>query len=202
MSENSIKIFGVGQVGPGQYDKVKINGTAQFTGDIQAEQIQINGTAETKSNLQAEKVEVNGSFHCANLDCEKLMVRGMMHASGEINCEKIEVYGSFQADTLNAEQVDFSLGGITNIREVVGARVEIRDRLMPAFAVAAFGPTLSRFKATLVEADDIYIENTEADVVSGNRVVIGRGCKIGRVEYRETLKVTEGSSVEQVVREP
>lgn len=37
----------------------------------------------------------------------------------------------------------------------------------------------------MIEGDDIYLENTKADIVRGNKVKIGPGCQIGVVEYRD-----------------
>ena len=48
-----------------------------------------------------------------------------------------------------------------------------------------FGKEVGSLAAKVIEGDDIYLENTTADMVRGNKVKIGPGCQIGVVEYRD-----------------
>ena len=52
-------------------------------------------------------------------------------------------------------------------------------------------------QANLIEGDEIYLENTRADVVRGKQIEIGPNCKIKLIEYSESLKVHDDSDVEK-----
>ena len=49
----------------------------------------------------------------------------------------------------------------------------------------------------IIEGDDIHLENTIADTVRGKRIAIGPGCRIGTVEYTETLSVHDDAEVKE-----
>lgn len=53
----------------------------------------------------------------------------------------------------------------------------------------------SILKANLIEGDEIELENTEAEVVRGDKIKIGLGCRIGTVEYRSSLQIHPQSEV-------
>ena len=67
------------------------------------------------------------------------------------------------------------------------------DSLLRALS-SAWGGGL---EAELIEGDEIYLENTRADVVRGKQIEIGPHCKIGLIEYSESLKVHDNSDVGQ-----
>ncbi|MGP3783292.1 hypothetical protein [Paenibacillus sp. 1A_MP2] len=47
----------------------------------------------------------------------------------------------------------------------------------------------------MIEGDDIELEYTEAEVVRGDKIKIGPGCRIGTVEYRSSLQIHTLSEV-------
>ena len=50
--------------------------------------------------------------------------------------------------------------------------------------------------AQLIEGDNIVLEYTDADIVRGKNVVIGRGCNINKVEYTNEYKLKDDGKVE------
>jgi hypothetical protein len=49
----------------------------------------------------------------------------------------------------------------------------------------------------VIEGDDIYLENTVAEIVRGNSVEIGPGCTIGLVEYANKFSKDKDSTVKK-----
>lgn len=200
MSDYDVQIIGAGVVGAGEFRKVSINGTGSIAGRVTADTVTINGAAKANDLIQARKIEVNGTLSGKELKGEKVVIRGMSDLDGGISCENFELNGSIKCQSINAEQMDIKLKGFGDVRELTGSRISIKG-FIPSIVILNIEIKPSIFKVGLVEADDIVLENTEADVVCGNVVQIGRGCKIGRVEYRESLKVADGSSVGQIVKD-
>lgn len=200
MSGNNVHILGIGVVGAGDFAKIVINGTGSITGEITAESLNVNGAAKASENITAEKVEVNGTFSGRNIKGKKIIIRGMADFNGTMESEKVEVNGSIKCGSINAEEIEIKLKGFGNINELVGTKISVKVN-EPLLIIMNVQIKPSVLKAKLIEADEVFLENTEADVVSGNIVQIGRGCKIGRVEYRESLKVSDSSSVDQIVKE-
>ena len=57
------------------------------------------------------------------------------------------------------------------------------------------GRGTAELRATLIEGDEIHLEDTSADVVRGKRVEIGPGCHIETVEYSEQLDIHPDAEV-------
>ena len=55
----------------------------------------------------------------------------------------------------------------------------------------------SELISEVIEGDEIYVEYTKAKVVRGNKVVIGPGCDIQSVEYREDFKALKDGNVKE-----
>jgi hypothetical protein len=56
---------------------------------------------------------------------------------------------------------------------------------------------MSVLETSVIEADEIQLEDTRADVVRGRNVVIGAGCRIGLVEYADELRVDPDAEVKE-----
>ena len=51
-----------------------------------------------------------------------------------------------------------------------------------------------------VEGDNIVISYANVNTVSGDKVVIGPKCNVRRVEYRESIELSQDAKVEEVVK--
>jgi len=61
----------------------------------------------------------------------------------------------------------------------------------------AFGNNYVFLSVKSIEADEIQLENTVADVVRGENIVISNGCRIKLVEYTGVLNITGNAIVEE-----
>ncbi len=200
MSDNNVTIIGAGFVSAGQYDKISINGTSTLSGEIIAESININGMGKSTGVVKAQKVEVNGVYNGSELRASKVIIRGLADLSGNLESEQFELNGSIKCRSINADSVEIKLKGHINVKELVGSRISVRVK-EPSFTLFNVQVKPSVLNAQLIEADEIFLEHTEADVVSGSVVQIGKGCRIGRVEYKESLKVSNEANVGQIVKD-
>jgi hypothetical protein len=50
----------------------------------------------------------------------------------------------------------------------------------------------------MIEGDFIDLEYTTADIIRGNIVIIGPGCNVGRIEYRDQITVHPEAKVGKV----
>ncbi|WDH82218.1 polymer-forming cytoskeletal protein [Paenibacillus urinalis] len=196
-----------------------VNGLSTVDGDIAAEDILVNGTSKAKGNVRAERTRVDGVFSIRGLlDTESLIVNGKANLGGkliassvevagtlsvdrDVECEKFEVQGGFKIrGLLNAGDVDIKLLLGCEAEDIGGERIHVRrDRKVKL--LDGFVPGLApKLKAKVIEGDDIYLEQTYAQTVRGNRVVIGPGCQIGLVEYKETYHQDEDTVVDRYIQ--
>lgn len=85
------------------------------------------------------------------------------------------------------------------VKEIGGQNIRIEKDMNDGGIISSFFNFSSPFgkvKAELVEGDNIILEYTEADVVRGKNVTIGRGCSIKKVEYTNEYKLKDDGKVE------
>jgi len=181
---------------------LSIIGAGEFAADLVAEDVKGIGALSVKGRLEAnrllavgacaiggrvfvEEVKTVGALNCTALEATSCRVRG-----------GVEIEGLLSADTVLLHIG----GGHSRVGDIGGERVEVwrsnfgkRNPLLKALGalminLGVFG-TRSSLQARTIEADEVTLENTRADVVRGKRVEIGPRCEIGRVEYSETLRV-------------
>ncbi|MCC3377038.1 hypothetical protein [Cohnella sp. REN36] len=197
-----LKINGVGKATGGRYGDVLIDGVCRVAGDLQADRFKANGKLKVYGHLQAHEMRVDGIVHIeGGIGGEHFVMNGMFKATGDCELERLEAVGGFSTDgMLNAGRVNIWLQTQSKVKEIGGESIRVRRQttfrnsklwrwMMPKL--------VPELQTELIEGDDIDLENTVADVVRGNRVTIGPGCTIGRVEYRTELKTHKTAKIEK-----
>lgn len=203
----NLTVDGVCNAGGGFYDSVNLDGVGKVTGAVKSRTFRANGQFKVLGNLDTTEMicegilTVRGDAHVAEgkidgmltiegkLGGEHLEVYGVWKVKKDCEIESIKTEGAFFIDgLLNAGQVQIHLHGLSKAGEIGVEALRVRRlskskwnllRLIPKF-----NPEL---QAKVIEGDELDLEYTTAEVVRGNRVTIGPGCNIGRVEYRAEL---------------
>ncbi|VBB05312.1 polymer-forming cytoskeletal [Lucifera butyrica] len=221
---NNVTINGYGNI-QGNLDCIhcKVNGVSQMAGCLKTETLKVNGEGTIKENLSAAEIKVNGSLTVqghvaasqmhihgsitaqAAVAAETMVLEGLLRVSGDCTAGTLELKGAFTIDgLLNAGTLEVSLYGSCQAREIGGESITIKkgasfkilQLIQSIFLPAGFGE--GKLMAETVEGNDIYLEQTEANVVRGNNVHIGPGCKIRQVEYKNHFYQTDDASVVSV----
>lgn len=215
---DSVLIDGIGTVnGDIVCDHMTGNGTIKVNGGIQAGDLTLNGTGSLRGPLNCGSIRadgllnIGGEVHFGSLDMngmlkveagargERVEVNGTMKLGGDLQCETLKIYGNLQVGgLLNADQVHIELFGSCSAREIGGEQITIRRRsgekkLIEFFSVGLY----NKLSVDVIEGDEIELENTKAKIVRGNRVRIGPGCEINRVEYKQFYEVHPKADVSQ-----
>ncbi|MFC4303761.1 hypothetical protein [Cohnella boryungensis] len=224
--ENAMKpdliINGMSAAGGGTYGKVRIDGAGTVEGDISSDTFDSNGMTKIRGSLLTDELDgdgiltVEGNLAAGNslmdgnmkirgsLKADSFAVNGVLSVKGDCEIESFRMEGAFDVKgLLNAGTADIKLHGKGNVREIGVESIQVRRKskspwgkllnwMLPRFS--------SELHAKVIEGDDIDLEYTEADVVRGNRIVIGRGCKIELVEYRTELKAHPSAIIGKEVR--
>ncbi|MEF3304771.1 polymer-forming cytoskeletal protein [Paenibacillus sp. GYB003] len=234
-----LTIVGSGGSGGGSYNNVKVNGEAQFNGDIDCLAFRCNGTARVYGSLKGTSCNVNGTLDIAgDFDTGEAKINGKMEIDGNVKARTIKSFGetsvrgnvageevglqgyfsingNCEAEQLRIKGI-FRIGGLVNAGEVdlaVHSRCEVKEiggesirvhrsegnvlkKLIGSFFLPAdyYEGTLN---ADTIEGDHIYVEHTSAKAIRGTVVVVGPGCRIGRVEYTERFECHADSSVQE-----
>ncbi|MBE9916620.1 polymer-forming cytoskeletal protein [Paenibacillus donghaensis] len=174
-----------------QSESVTVNGTATVEGHVNTNRMVLDGMATLKEQVVCtELLTVNGRLSVGRgLIGEKVEIFGNLKTREDVGCEVFSVFGGFSIDgLLNAGLVDIKLNMPCRVQEIGGDTITVR-RAKKYSVIEQFVPALSaRLHAHTIEGDEVDLEYTDAEIVRGNNVRIGEGCKIGRVEYKQQLQ--------------
>ncbi len=184
-------------------------GSFTCQGDLEVEEGESAGSFRVSGKLKAEEMKIAGSARCHSVSGGYLRVAGSLETAGNVEVETLRLSGSFHiGGLLSADKVEIELHGFSEAQEIGGEKIEVRAGsksirgLVGEVLEALFGSGKTKeLRTRVIEGDEIYLENTWAEVVRGGRVKIGPGCQIKRVEYTESLEVDPQAKVGEEVKE-
>jgi cytoskeletal protein CcmA (bactofilin family) len=210
-------INGVGDAAAGRYHRVDINGVGKMQGDIIAKTFKMNGILRSQGSIIGEQLDLNGMISVkGDLKADTIVIEGEVKVGGSIAGERMKLNGLLTAQgDCDIESFDgkcgFTIGGLLNVgtmnlqlfgrcqaREIGGETIRVRKTSRSSWSklrgliIPKYSPEL---KVSVIEGDQIELEETTAAVVRGKHVFIGRGCIIEKVEYSGTLTVLPGAKV-------
>ncbi|MBA2876597.1 polymer-forming cytoskeletal protein [Thermaerobacillus caldiproteolyticus] len=164
-------------IGTLRSEQIKIQGNASIHGDIECKEIRFHGRGDVKGNVMAEEVCIHGETEIV----------------GDCAAEVFDASGSFTiGGLLNAGNIHIKLFGNCRAKEIGGEKIEVKQQGMTFFKKLFLHVGLT---AESIEGDEIYVEHTKAKVVRGNQVIIGPGCDIELVEYKDAFQCDKGAKV-------
>ena len=176
--------------GSGKFEDVKaaaVHASGSFIAkslDVGGE-LRSSGSCKIKEKLNANDAHISGSLSANEAKFRNAKISGRFDCEGDAEAEEFLISGPvFIKGLLNAENVDIKLGfrKFTNVINSIGGttiRIELREEAHRPFAKTVAKTIVKES----IEGDAIFLENTECPLVVGKNVIIGEGCKIGKVQY-------------------
>ncbi|MFC4100870.1 hypothetical protein [Paenibacillus xanthanilyticus] len=217
-----LTLSGITRAAGGTYRSIKMDGVCKIDGDVRTEGMAISGVGKVYGGVETRLFEAAGHVTVAgSLAAEQMRLEGQFTLRGGLRADKAELNGALKiggnceaeeivlngwirvGGMLNAGRIDIGLIGSSKAQEIGGGSIEVRRAERGAWAhllqrvIPAFDPAL---EARMIEGDEVRLEATTAAVVRGDRVVIGPGCSIGRVEYQTELIVHPNANVKERVQ--
>lgn len=171
---------------------VKVQGTVKIT-----EQLSLSGGLKTEGDVQLANAGISGGLTCeGKLEAGEIAISGGLKTGGDVSAERFSCSGKVEIPgLLNAETIELSIGSRCEVENIGCTTLKVKKDFT-GFSIGA-KPCL---KTESIEGDTIELEYTEAEVVRGKNVTIGKKCRIGRVEYSGTLDIRDGGEVEEQVK--
>ncbi|WP_026963027.1 hypothetical protein [Alicyclobacillus herbarius] len=186
---------------------LRVYGTLSARRDIEVKELHVFGTLTADGAVRGGEARVFGTLDVHGpAAVDTMNIFGMLTVDGDCQAEWFRCRGGVQIEgLLNAGHIRFDLGGQgmpCSVREIGAEHVEVRRRRDVLAALQRmFGNRGSgHLTATVIEGDVVRLEDTEADVVRGNRIELGPGCRVRRVEYRSGYQQADDAQVEEVVQ--
>ncbi|MEK3748745.1 hypothetical protein NYE25_10895 [Paenibacillus sp. FSL E2-8871] len=217
MNDN-LKIIGTTSSAGGSFKDVKINGECKFAGDVNCEKMNLTGNANIAGNLHMKQMKITGEIalegnlegdslrgqgeiKAASVKIDELHLYGNLDVKGDCEGEKLQISGALSvAGLLSAEHLEIKLFGPSSAKEVGGSILTIKKSKTGRLLHMMKPTSKILFEAGLIEGDAIDLVNTKANMVRGERVIIGPDCEIETVEFRDTLEVHKHATVKHQVK--
>ncbi|KRW92716.1 hypothetical protein SD51_02120 [Alicyclobacillus tengchongensis] len=177
--QKTLRMHGSSRLQNGVHAEViHIHGRTHVGAECVAREIEVRGIAQLAKDVRAERIDCNGVLRLGGLcEAEEFFCRGQLHSSGLINAEKIHI----------------RLHGKSGVQEIGCTDLRI-ERGHGFFA------RRHKLVVDMIEGDHIYVENVVAKRIRGNRITVGHGVYVERVEYREEFKRQHGARVGEIVQ--
>ena len=180
-----------------------VSGAFKAEGDLDVEEGEASGSFKVEGRVTARELKVSGAAKCGPIQGGYIRVNGALKAKGDIEADTVRLSGMFKVEGLiSADRVEIHLEDHSKARELGGEVIEVRRE-------SSWGGLLGRLFGThgkgsleveAVEGDELDLEWVVAEVVRGRVVRIGPGCRIGRVEYQESLEASPEAEVGEEVK--
>ncbi|MEH7747038.1 cytoplasmic protein [Neobacillus drentensis] len=196
---STFKVYGTSEATENvKTGSVKVFGEAEVKRNMEAEDTLVMGTMMVGGNAHLKKIKILGLLEVGDgLTGDEANIKGSIAVNGDVEYETFDSSGGFEIKgLLTADTIKVGLRfGQSSAEEIGGGKITVKKK---SNTLLPFGKEIGSLSAKVIEGDDIYLENTKADIVRGNKVKIGPGCQIRVVEYRDdfthdskaTVKIT------------
>jgi cytoskeletal protein CcmA (bactofilin family) len=197
VESSAFHVYGTSEVSENmKTGSVKIMGEAEVKGDMIANDTLVMGTMMIGRNASLKKMKVFGLLEVGEkLSGDEATIKGSISVKGDVEFETFDSSGGFDIKgLLTADKVKITLRfGQSSADEIGGGKITVKRKKASILPFGSKeGGTLT---AKVIEGDEVYLENTTAEVVRGKRVTIGPDCQIGLVEYATELKSDSSSEI-------
>lgn len=181
----------------------KVSGACKINGNVESDEIRISGGSSITGTLTGKEITLSGGIKVGgDIKSNLLKLSGEISVGGDMECEEFRLTGGINATgVVNCEKCELELASRSELNELVGANISVREKggvtggILKSLLYIGKGS----LKVNLVEGDDIYLEHTTCEMVRGDKITIGPGCRIGTVEYAEHLEIHSDARVDNKI---
>lgn len=211
-----MKISGAGAIGAGEYDDVRISGSAKGEGLIRcksfhasgsfsggeiecSEDFHVSGAGKFAGNIRAKEIHVSGAIKTeGNMKGKEIKLSGAIKTGGDVEAEEIKISGEVNCGGLiNAERLYVNLDSTASstAENIGGSKITIEKGKSGGFFCRLLKKSGKFIVSESIEGDEINIEYTSAKTVTGRNVKIGEKCEIGLVQYSESIEISPKAKI-------
>ena len=183
----------------------KIIGKTQVDGNMQLTELAVLGNLLNRGNISVVTFEVHGQCEVGGaIAAETVQVDGILKVRGACEAELFTSTGIFFIEgLLNSGIINIELTDQCRVQEIGGENIKVCGRqanTVPGGVAHDQPGERCTLIVDTIEGDNIYLEQTVAQVVRGNNITIGPDCRIESVEYRNIFAQDESAQVKDVQR--
>jgi len=174
--------------------KISTHGYSSFHSPVSADVLKNTGTCILKDNCEFKEVVNAGHLKMENGQSTSIRSSGSLTIEQLLLTEHLDSIGMLKAKEIQTKNFQLRLSGISKIERLIAEEVSIeKDKV-----------SFSLFKKKLfckyMSGGNLKLSNTDAEIVEGDFVVIGKNCNIQTLYYKEDYKISPNAKVQQIVR--
>lgn len=184
---NNKVINGAGTITAGEYQSIKIRGSARVCGEVKFEKMSVFGACDTQAKLNGDLLKISGTMKSdASIDVKYMYVLGTLSSKySKIYANHLHVSGVLtNRDEVNASEI--IVDGAINVNELYGDSIKIRTHFRGFFSISANFNRV-RCKAKTIACTQIIAQNLECEQLEANEIHLERNCIINRIHCDGTL---------------
>lgn len=181
-------------------------GMLHMTGSLRVPQLRCGsafwyGNSVTRCNMQvSQHLSITGHFIGEGTIVSPVVrMSGTISYNGPITAREITAYGVLTLGKIEADAIHLDFSDRSLCTAIKGKQIVLTPRrksfierlLLPAQSVNNTVLTVTEG----ITGDNVVLERIFADTVTGNDVIIGPGCQINKVYYRDHIYIDEASYV-------
>lgn len=180
---------------------LEVKGNGKVSGDVEVGKLIIEGNGSINGDVISEIMEVSGFLSVGgNVKGEEIKLQGHLNVGEDCECESFHAEGKFTiGGLLSAEQIEIKTFGDCKVNEIGGKSIHVKQQKSVMMSLLKKVKTF-KLEASVIEGDEIKLENTKARVVRGNTIIIGENCEIDLVEYKENFKAEKNGFVGKQIK--
>ena len=160
-------------------------GSTNVSGGVTADEVTAKGSTRVEGDLQSDRLDAKGSSRFEAVNADTASVAGALSVA-DLVADAAEIRGVVDADCIEADDVRIVLGdGESTVEAIRGGTVSVERE-----------NTDGRLHAERVEGEVVSLEHATVDEVTGEKVRLGPGARVGLVRA-EKLDVDEDATVEK-----
>ena len=188
-----IRISGRGDIPSGEYDKISISGSGHLLGSICAQSFKSSGTVKGESIECKETLKVSGrALFSGKVKSTEISVAGSFKTDDSVEANSVKIAGRVKCKgTIKSNDIKICVELPSYVGEVNGQNIQIKRKRL----------SLMKRKMVVsseINGDTVSLSYVSCPVVSGKKVAIGKGCRIGVVRYSEEIQISKGAKIGKI----
>lgn len=174
--------------------KISSHGFSSFSSHVEANLLKNSGLCTINGNCQVKEIINAGTLKILQGKIINLSSSGKLTIEKSLRAENLHIKGIIRAFTIQTRHLHLKLSGLSKI-----------DRLnTEELNIDICRKSISLFKKKLIcqniKGEKLNISNTEAEIIEGNIVMIGKNCKVHTLYYKEDYSIAPNAVVQHIIR--
>lgn len=175
-------------------NKISTHGHSSFQNDVVADVLKNSGSCVLKNNCDIKEIVNTGNIKIRKGQTTKINSSGKLTVEETIQSENVDLIGIVQAKEIITKKFQLKLSGESVIERLIADEAYVEKERV------TFSLLRKKLFCKYIKAGCLQISYTDAEIVEGDTVVIGKNCNIQKLYYKENYTISPNAKVQHIIR--